>query len=70
MSGEENNEAGIGRGPIGYLRNRPAVTFGLRAAALAGIAVSIGVTEAAGLSGIFDSPVALADGTTCCITKN
>jgi hypothetical protein len=55
--------------PVGYLKYMPVVTFGLRAAALAGLAVSVGVTEAAALSGIFDAPYAVAGGgSTCCIT--
>jgi hypothetical protein len=57
------------RDPVGYLKYVPVVTFGLRAAALAGIAVSIGLGEAAALSGIFDGPHVLAGGgTTCCVT--
>jgi len=46
----------------------PAVVFGMRAAALAGLVITAGVT-AAGLSGIFDSPDAIASwptGSTCC----
>jgi len=53
------------RDPVGYLKYVPVVTFGLRAAALAGIAVTIGLGEAAALGGIFDSS---PGGTTCCIT--
>jgi hypothetical protein len=58
--------------PAGYLRYVPSVTFGLRVAALAGIAVTAGAAGVAGLSGIFDAPDAIAawpwPGSTCCIT--
>jgi hypothetical protein len=56
------------RDPVGYLKYVPIVTFGMRAAALAGIAVAIGVGEAMSLSGVFDAPHMLAGGTTCCVT--
>ncbi len=53
---------------VGALKLLPAVTFGLRAAALAGLVLPAGAA-AAGLSGVFDSPAAIAgpsDGITCC----
>jgi hypothetical protein len=57
------------RDPAGYLKYMPVVTFGLRVAALAGLAITFGVGEAAGLSGIFDAPTGTGSGgTTCCIT--
>jgi hypothetical protein len=55
--------------PAGYLKYMPVVTFGLRVAALAGLAITFGVGEAVGLSGIFDAPNGGgAGGTTCCHT--
>jgi hypothetical protein len=50
--------------PVGRPRLRPAVAFGLRAATLAGLVVSVGLAEAAA-SGLFDGPDAVAS--TCCI---
>jgi hypothetical protein len=70
---EELPQSDTDRDPAGYLRYLPAVTFGLRVAALAGVAVTVGVAGVAELSGIFDSPDAIAGwpwpgGSTCCIT--
>lgn len=54
--------------PVGKLRLLPSVTFGVRAAALSGIALPIAVLAA----GVAAGPMALADsgamvmGTTCC----
>jgi hypothetical protein len=54
-----------GRGyPTPLLRFMPAITFGVRAAALAGMAVSAGAL-AFGLAGAFDDVTAVAH-TTCC----
>lgn len=54
-----------GRGyPTPLLRFMPAITFGVRAAALAGMAVSAGAL-AFGLAGAFDDVTAGAN-TTCC----
>ena len=50
--------------PAPLLRFMPAITFGVRAAALAGMAVSAGAL-AFGLAGAFDD-VAAAAHTTCC----
>jgi hypothetical protein len=50
--------------PTPLLRMMPAVTFGLRAAALAGMAVSAGAL-AFGLAGVFDDSTNVAF-TTCC----
>jgi hypothetical protein len=50
--------------PTPLLRMMPAVTFGLRAAALAGMAVSAGAI-AFGLAGVFDDSTNVAF-TTCC----
>lgn len=50
--------------PAPLLRHMPAITFGMRAAALAGMAVSTGAL-AFGLSGAFDDAVPVAN-TTCC----
>ena len=46
----------------------PAITFGLRIAALAGMALPAGAL-AAGLTGVFDDPagVMVPPGTTCCV---
>lgn len=48
--------------PLPVVRYLPAVTFGLRAAALAGMAVS--VSGIAGLGDVFDTDLAFY--TTCC----
>ena len=54
-----------GRGyPTPLLRFMPAINFGVRAAALAGMAVSAGAL-AFGLAGAFDD-VAAGGNTTCC----
>lgn len=50
--------------PTPLLRFMPAITFGVRAAALAGMAVSAGAL-AFGLAGAFDDVTAGAN-TTCC----
>jgi hypothetical protein len=50
--------------PTPLLRFMPAITFGMRAAALAGMAVSAGAL-AIGLAGAFDDVTAGAN-TTCC----
>lgn len=50
--------------PTPLLRLMPAITFGMRAAALAGMAVSAGAL-AFGLAGAFDD-VAAGGNTTCC----
>lgn len=50
--------------PTPLLRFMPAITFGMRAAALAGMAVSAGAI-AFGLAGAFDD-VAAGANTTCC----
>lgn len=50
--------------PTPLVRFLPAITFGVRAAALAGMAVSAGAL-AFGLAGAFDDAIPLAD-TTCC----
>lgn len=50
--------------PTPLLRFMPAITFGMRAAALAGMAVSAGAL-AFGLAGAFDD-VAAGANTTCC----
>lgn len=58
-----------GRGyPAPLLRFMPAITFGVRAAALAGMAVSAGAL-AFGLAGAFDDVTAGAN-TTCCGPKD
>jgi hypothetical protein len=51
--------------PTPLLRFMPAITFGIRAAALAGMAVSAGAL-AFGLAGSFDQAIPAAAGTTCC----
>ena len=51
--------------PAPLLRFMPAITFGMRAAALAGMAVSAGAL-AFGLAGAFDDVAAGAAHTTCC----
>ncbi len=51
--------------PTPLLRFMPAITFGMRAAALAGMAVSAGAL-AFGLAGAFDDVAAGAAHTTCC----
>lgn len=50
--------------PTPLLRLMPAITFGMRAAALAGMAVSAGAI-AFGLAGAFDD-VTAGGNTTCC----
>ena len=50
--------------PTPLLRFMPAITFGIRTAALAGLAVSAGAA-ALGLTGAFDDVVA-GTNTTCC----
>ncbi|WP_166658145.1 hypothetical protein [Actinokineospora alba] len=48
------------------------MSFGLRAAALAGLVVTAGAATAVGFSGIFDDPANLASwptSTTCCPEK-
>jgi hypothetical protein len=50
--------------PTSLLRLMPAITFGVRAAALAGMAVSAGAL-AFGLAGAFDDAAA-GGNTTCC----
>lgn len=57
--------------PAGYLKYVPAMTFGLRVAALAGVVMSSGAAAAIGLTGIFDDPVATPagwpwPGSSCC----
>lgn len=64
----EFDNDGCGRLQAGYARLVPAMTFGLRAVALAGLVVSAGAA-AAGLGGFFDSaPSVLLDGpgSSCC----
>lgn len=54
----------------GYVRLMPAVTFGVRVVALAGLVVSAGVA-AAGIGGFFDSPssaLLAGPGSSCCTT--
>lgn len=60
---EERTEPQLDQ-PTPLLRAMPAVTFGMRAAALAGMAVSAGAL-AIGLAGAFDDAVPVAY-TTCC----
>jgi hypothetical protein len=65
---EEFDHDETGRLQAGYLKLVPAVTFGLRAAALAGLVISAGVA-AAGLGGFFDSPASVlldGPGSSCC----
>lgn len=50
--------------PLAFARLLPAVTFGLRTAALAGMFVSAGAV-AFGLTGVFDDATATTH-TTCC----
>ncbi|WP_436498562.1 hypothetical protein [Actinokineospora sp. HUAS TT18] len=54
----------------GYRRLLPAVTFGVRAAALAGLVITAGAASAGALAGAFDDPAALSGiwptSTTCC----
>jgi hypothetical protein len=54
--------------PTPLLRLMPAVTFGLRTAALAGMVVSAGAV-AFGLAGVFDDSTNVAY-TTCCGPNN
>ena len=66
---EADTTAKEGRGyPTPLLRFMPAITFGVRAAALAGMAVSAGAL-AFGLAGAFDDVTAGAN-TTCCGGEN
>ena len=68
MIEEEFDNEGSNRLQAGYLKLVPAVTFGLRAVALAGFVVSAGAA-AAGLGGFFDTPSsAMLDGpgSSCC----
>jgi len=60
---EETTEL-TGGYPTVLLRFMPAITFGIRAAALAGMAVSAGAL-AFGLAGSFDEAMPAAN-TTCC----
>ncbi|TCO60587.1 hypothetical protein [Actinocrispum wychmicini] len=62
VSSEELSDEATDRDPVGYMRFLPAVTFGLRVAALAGVALAVG--DMAGVTGIWPG------GTTCCITIN
>lgn len=60
---------------LGRRWQAPAVAFGMRAAALAGIAVAVGAGGVDALNGIFASPDAVASyswptGSTCCIEDN
>lgn len=53
----------------------PVRAFGVRAAALAGLAAAVGTVGVGALNGVFDSPDALATyswpmGSTCCIEDN
>jgi hypothetical protein len=55
----------------GYARYLPAMAFGLRVAALAGVVMSSGAAAALGLAGVFDDPVAAPSswpwpGSSCC----
>jgi hypothetical protein len=66
MSNDETPEAaGRSAGPLNLL---PAITFGVRIAALAGMALPAGAL-AAGLAGVFDDPASVMGppGTTCCV---
>jgi hypothetical protein len=54
--------------PAPLLRLMPAITFGIRAAALAGMAVSAGAL-AFGLAGAFDDAAA-GGNTTCCLSPD
>lgn len=63
MSEETTEQSGGFPTPL--LRFMPAITFGIRAAALAGMAVSAGAL-AFGLAGSFDQAIPAAAGTTCC----
>lgn len=63
-STETSAAAEKGGYPTPLLRFMPAITFGMRTAALAGLAVSAGAA-AIGLTGAFDDVVA-GGNTTCC----
>jgi hypothetical protein len=63
----ETTEEGRGY-PTPLLRFMPAINFGVRAAALAGMAVSAGAL-AFGFAGAFDDVAAVAH-TTCCGPEN
>ncbi len=63
-TGAENTDEQKGGYPTPLLRFMPAITFGVRAAALAGMAASAGAL-AFGLAGVFDD-VAAGGNTTCC----
>jgi hypothetical protein len=52
-----------GRGPLSSPRLASAVSFGLRAATLAGLVLS--AATAAGLPGVFDGPAFMAHPTCC-----
>jgi hypothetical protein len=54
---------------VTLMRFMPAVTFGLQAAALAGLAVSVGAV-AMGLSGVFDDSSVAITFTTCSRASN
>lgn len=54
---------------VTLMRMMPTVTFGLQAAALAGLAVSAGAV-AAGLSGLFDDDTLAVTFTTCSMHDN
>jgi hypothetical protein len=56
---DDTEDAHEARHPSGHMRLAPVITFGMRAAALAGVAVAVGMTVAGVAHG---SP---AD-TTCC----
>lgn len=55
----------------GYLKYVPAMTFGLRVAALAGVVMTSGAAAALGLAGVFDDPATAQSswgwpGSSCC----
>jgi hypothetical protein len=55
----------------GYLKYVPAMSFGLRVAALAGVVMTSGAAAAIGLAGVFDDPVGVQTtltwpGSSCC----
>jgi hypothetical protein len=62
LTGAEDNTTFDYR--VTLMRFMPAVTFGLQAAALAGLAVSVGAV-ALGLSGVFDDSSVAVTHTTC-----
>jgi hypothetical protein len=70
--GHDNDHEPGADHPIGHLWRAPAKSFGMRAAALAGLVVAIGVgaaPAAVDLTGVFDSPaggsVVAVTGTGC-----